>query len=118
MAKPRLHLDADTSSKALQRALQQRGHDVTRTPTEWMADNASDEMQLIGATARDRCIFTYNIADFVRLAKIYPEHHGIILATQHKWTLSALISALDRLLTETEANDWIGQVRWLNEWRG
>jgi hypothetical protein len=118
MPKPRLHLDADTSSRALQRALLERGHDVTRTPVEWMPENASDEMQLFGATARGRCIFTYNIGDFVQLAQIYPEHHGIILATQRKWTLSALIAALDRVLTETEANDWVGQIRWLNEWRG
>lgn len=58
-----------------------------------------------------------NIRDFSRQADEYPEHHGIILANQNQWTLSALISALDRLLTETEAEDWIGQLRWLNDWR-
>jgi hypothetical protein len=31
--------------------------------------------------------------------------------------LSELIGALDRLLTETDAAYWPGQVRWLNEWR-
>jgi hypothetical protein len=31
--------------------------------------------------------------------------------------VSALIAALDRLLSETEAGDWVGQVRWLNRWR-
>jgi hypothetical protein len=36
MSKPKLHLDADTSIKALQQALISRGHDVTRTPTDWM----------------------------------------------------------------------------------
>jgi hypothetical protein len=117
MPKPCLHLDADTSSKALQKALQERGHDVTRTPINWMPEDASDEMQLSGAAARGRCIFTYNIGDFVQLAQAYPEHHGILFASQRKWTLSALIVALDRMLTETEADDWIGQTRWLNEWR-
>jgi hypothetical protein len=43
MPKPRLHLDADTSKKALHRALLERGHDVTRTPTEWMPLDATDE---------------------------------------------------------------------------
>lgn len=33
------------------------------------------------------------------------------------WTLSDLIAALDRLLKETQAADWTGQVRWLNQWR-
>jgi hypothetical protein len=115
--KPRLHLDADASIKALYRALVTRGHDVTRTPTEWMPLDASDEAQLLGATAQGRCIFTFNVRDFVSLAKRYPQHRGIILAAQKSWTLSGLIAALDRLLTETEAADWVGQIRWLNQWR-
>lgn len=118
MAKLRLHLDADTSSRILYRALQKRGHDVTRTPTEWMPLDASDEMQLLGATTHGRCIFTFNIGDFLRLAQVHPEHHGIIVANQRNWSLSTLITALDRMLTETTADEWVGQVRWLNDWRG
>ena len=38
----RLHLDADTSRKALEKALSQRGHDVTRTPCDWMELAATD----------------------------------------------------------------------------
>lgn len=34
MSKLRLHLDADTSIKALHTALVSCGHDVTRTPTK------------------------------------------------------------------------------------
>ena len=117
MSKPRLHLDADASIKALYEALVARGHDVTRTPTEWMPMDASDEAQLLGATAHGRCIFTFNVRDFLVLAQRYPQHGGIILAAQKSWTLSDLIAALDRLLSETEAADWIGQVRWLNQWR-
>ncbi|MFQ5615041.1 MAG: DUF5615 family PIN-like protein [Anaerolineales bacterium] len=117
MTEPRLHLDADTSIKALQKALLARGHDVTRTPSAWMPLDAEDEDQLLGATAQGRCIFTFNIRDFIALAKKHPQHGGIILAAQRSWRLSALIAALDRLLSETEAQDWIGQVRWLNDWR-
>ena len=36
---------------------------------------------------------------------------------QASWTLSELVRTLDRLLSETEAEDWTGQVRWLNDWR-
>ena len=75
--------------------------------------DASDEDQLLGATAQGRCIFTFNVADFMALAARYPQHGGIILAAQGRWRLSSLIEALDRLLSETEASDWIGQVRWL-----
>ena len=103
--------------KALHQALASRGHDVTRTPTPWMPLDASDEAQLLGATAQGRCIFTFNVRDFLALAQRHPRHGGIILAAQRSWTLSDLIAALDRLLSETEAADWEGQVRWLNQWR-
>lgn len=117
MSKPRLHLDADASIKALQEALTARGHDVTRTPNGWLAADASDESQLLQATARGRCLFTFNVRDFAVLARRYPRHGGIILAAQSSWRLSELIAALDRLLSETQAEEWAGQVRWLNEWR-
>ena len=99
MAEPRLHLDADASIKALHQALVARGHDVTRTPTQWMPLDASDAAQLLGATAHGRCIFTFNVRDFLVLAQRYPQHGGIILAAQRGWTLSDLIAALDRLLS-------------------
>ena len=117
MAKLRLHLDADTSIRALHQALLNRGHDVTRTPAEWIALDAGDEEQLLGATMQGRIIFTFNIRDFSVLAGQYPQHAGIILAAQTRWTLVDLITTLDRVLSETEHDEWIGQVRWLNQWR-
>ncbi|MBL7163448.1 MAG: DUF5615 family PIN-like protein [Anaerolineales bacterium] len=117
MPEPSLHLDADTSSKALYKALLERGHDVTRTPNDWMRRDASDERQLLGATAHGHCIFTFNIRDFIILARQYPRHAGIVLAAQSSWSLPELIEALDRILIETDSEDWIGQVRWLNDWR-
>ena len=112
-----LHLDADTSSKSLHKALLELGHDVTRTPTEWMPLDASDEQQLLGATSQGRAIFTYNIRDFVALGKIYPSHGGIILAFQKSMTLNETITALDCILRETHTDDWIGRVHWLNDWK-
>ena len=112
-----LHLDADTSSKALYKALLDRGHDVTRTPTEWMPLDASDEQQLLGATAQGRAIFSYNIRDFIVLGKRYSHHAGIVLARQKSLSLNELIHALDRVLRETDADEWVGQTRWLNDWR-
>ena len=117
MSRPRLHLDAGASSKQLHNALVGCGHDVTHTPNPWMPLDASDEAQLLGATAQGRCIFTFNIADFVRLAPRHPRHGGITLAAQSKWTLRQLIAALDRALSESDAEDWTGQLRWLNQWR-
>ena len=87
MAKLRLHLDADTSIRALYEALLIHGHDVTRTPANWIASNAGDEEQLLGATMQGRCIFTFNIRDFMVLTGKYPQHGGIILAAQSRWSL-------------------------------
>lgn len=114
MSKPRLHLDADASKISLLRELLKRGHDVTRTPNAWMAIDARDDEQLLGATAQGRCIFTFNIRDFVPLSKRYPHHGGIILSIQRP--MPELLKSLDRLLSETNAEDWLGQVRWLNDW--
>jgi hypothetical protein len=117
MPELRLHLDADASIRSLHQELLARQHDVTRTPNDWIAANASDEAQLLAATAQGRCIFTFNVRDFPLLALRYPCHEGIILAAQRSWTLGDLIDSLDRLLTETVAGEWPGQVRWLNQWR-
>lgn len=117
MAEPRLHLDADVSYRVLQRVLLERGHDVTRTPCDRVPLDATDEQQLVQATAQGRCILTFNIGDFMRLAQTYPAHGGIILAQQKDWNLSSLIAAVDRMLVGTSAEEWPGWVRWLNEWR-
>ena len=117
MTRPRLHLDADTSIKLLHQALLAREHDVTRTPTIWMPLDASDEDQLSGRD-RTRAVHLHvNARDFLVLAHRYPRHGGIVLAAQSKWNVAGLIDALDRLLTETDAGEWPGQVRWLNQWR-
>lgn len=115
MPEPRLHLDADASIRALERALRERGHDVTRTPTEWMPLDASDEAQLLGATAQGRCLFTFNVRDFSVLARRHAEHAGLVLAHQRSWDLSGLIAALGRFLGE--APDTRSRVFWLNRWR-
>jgi hypothetical protein len=115
MAPPRLHLDADASIKALHAALVARGHDVTRTPTAWMPRQASDTEQLLGATAQGRVLFTFNVRHFSVLATDFPHHGGLLLAAQRRWTLSHLITALDRVLSETQAEEWPGQLGWLNQ---
>ncbi len=117
MGDVKLHLDADAFMKSLHTALLQRGLNVTRIPNEWMPRDASDEQQLLGATAQGRVVFTFNIRDFLTLAGRYPRHGGILLAALAAWTLPALISALERALTETRPEDWIGQARWLSDWR-
>jgi hypothetical protein len=74
-------------------------------------------MQLLGASSQGRCIFSCNIRDFTRLSSIYPQHKGILLTSQKGWNLSELIKALDRFLSETEAEEVEGRLLWLNTWR-
>jgi len=116
MPRPKLHLDADASQKSLCEALLKRGHDVTRTPQPGLPRNADDDYQLLWATAQGRIIFTHNIRDFIHKTDGYPNHAGIILAHRSSYNLSDLIRLLDRALTLTEADEWIGQVRWLSDW--
>lgn len=117
MAKARLHLDADASIKAVYNALRERGHDVTRTPNDWITFDAEDKAQLLGATAQGRALFTFNVRDFLVLAKRYSTHHGILLAVQNRWTIRELIESLDHALNQTEDSDWLGAVRWLNDFK-
>lgn len=114
---PKLHLDADASSKALQQALLERGYDVTRTPNAWVDADASDEQQLLAAASQGRVIFTFNIRDFQNLARRYNHHAGILLAAQRSFSLRELIELLDKSLSNTTASEWTGQVSWLSEWR-
>jgi hypothetical protein len=117
MSKPRLHLDADASRKDLHAALVSKGHDITRTPASGLPVVASDEFQLLWASAHDRVIFTFNIGDFLQLARRIPEHRGILLASQQSHSLRELIALIDRVLTETIDEDWAGKVRWLSDWK-
>lgn len=67
--------------------------------------------------AQGRVIFTYNIRDFQYLAKRHAHHAEILLASQHSFSLPELIELLDKSLSTTTTSEWIGQVRWLNDWR-
>jgi hypothetical protein len=116
MPKPKLHLDADASQKALHEALLKRGQDVTRTPQPGLPLDADDDHQLLWATAQGRVIFTHNIRDFIHKTRQYPYHSGILLAHRSSYSLSDLIRLVDRALAETNAGEWVGRVRWLSDW--
>ena len=116
MSKPKLHLDADASQKALLQALLKHGLDVTRTPQPGLPLDADDDFQLLWATAQGRIIFTHNIRDFIHKTEQYPHHAGILLGHRSSYSLADLIRLLDCALTTTSAEEWIGQVRWLSDW--
>jgi len=116
MSSPKIHLDMDASRRDLYKALLDKGFDVTRTPNKDIREDASDEYQLLWATSHQRILLTFNIKDFIHLAKKHPFHGGIVLANQNSIQISPLIFALSRILTETNAESWPGQVRWVQDW--
>jgi hypothetical protein len=116
MTGPKLHLDMDASRRDLFKALVDKGLDVTRTPNLEVNEDASDEYQLLWATSHQRVLFTFNIKDFMNLAKKHPFHSGILLANQKNISVSQLIFALSRVMTETTSESWVGQVRWIQDW--
>lgn len=114
MTKPRLHLDEDTSDPRIEQELLKRGHDVTKTPNSWVSKEAKDEEQLKKAGEKGRSIFSYNIGDFIRIAKKTPKHKGIIIS--HQISISRIIKALDRFFKESSTEEMENQVRWLSDW--
>jgi hypothetical protein len=113
MSKPRLHLDSDASDAKLERELLKRGHDVTRTPNEWIDSSADDEEQLQKASAKGRALFTYNIRHFMPLAKSGIHHAGVIVSPRNP--ISRIFKALDRFFNESSAEEMEDQVRWLSD---
>lgn len=105
----------DASRKDLFKALLDKGFDVTRTPNEEIPENSSGEIQLMWASSHQRIIFTFNIKDFYNLSKKHPFHSGILLANQSTTSISQLIQVLSKIMSDTNEN-WIGQVRWIQDW--
>ena len=83
-----------------------------------MPFDADDETQLLRAAAQGRVILTFNVKDFVVLAQVHQSHRGILLAAQRSWSsFTALLDALNLFLSEADAEEMVGSVRWLNQWR-
>lgn len=114
MTKPKLHLDEDASSDALYNSLKARGHDVTRTPNEWINKKAKDEEQLKKASKQGRSVFSHNVVDFIEIAKKTPAHKGILVSKRKPF--SVILKALLRFFNESSTEEMENQVRWLSDW--
>ena len=81
-----LFLDEDVHS-GLAHALRKRGYDVVHAQ-ELDRKGRSDSDQLLFAIQQKRCIFTFNVKDFVILhnhyAKSRKEHWGVIFTKYEK----------------------------------
>ncbi len=96
--KPKLFLDEDVHVD-LEAALRRRGYDVVHAQ-EVGRKGKSDPEQLAYAVEQGRCVFTFNVGDFVVLHNEYTrsgeEHCGILVLKQRPVgeTLHRLLRAL------------------------
>ena len=103
-----LFLDEDVHS-GLAHALRKRGYDAIHAQ-ELDRKGRSDSDQFQFAIQQERCLFTYNVKDFVILhnqhVKSKKEHWGIIVSKQLPFrdTMSKLLSLLRRTAKETMKN--------------
>jgi predicted nuclease of predicted toxin-antitoxin system len=111
-----LYTDEDVTDD-LAPALRRRGCDAQST-AEAGNISLSDEDQLRYAAARGRALFTYNIADFIALARQrYDqgiEHAGIIVSEQFSQRqFGELLRQLLRLLDRLTADEMRQQIMYL-----
>ena len=98
--KIKLFLDEDVHS-GLAHALRKRGYDVIHAQ-ELDRKGRSDSDQLLFAVEQKRCLFTFNVKDFVilhnRHIKAQKGHWGIIVSKQipFRETMSRLLNLLQR----------------------
>ena len=117
--KIQLFLDEDVHS-GLAHALRKRGYDVSHAQ-ELDRKGRSDLDQLFFAIGQERCLFTFNVKDFVILhneqVKAQQEHWGIIVSKQLSFreTMSGLLNLLQRYRKE-EMKDRASFIFWFTLW--
>lgn len=118
----KLYLDADvTAAPLLASTLRQRGFDVV-SAVEVGNDGLSDREQFEYAIEHERALLTFNIKDFVPLARTFYEadrsHSGLIVSPQIKGDeFHVLLRLILRLLHQTDEGQKHNTVRYLQEFR-
>ncbi len=116
----RLLLDAHVSSRRVGRALRDGGHDVLALDEDIALSAVADEEVLRLAAAEDRVVVTYNISDFIRIARRWAEadrhHAGLILVTsRHSDYGTVLRGVVALMMDHAEQADWSDRVVFLAE---
>ncbi len=115
----RLYLDEDSMSRALVRALRDRGIDVT-TAGEARRRGRSDSDQLAIATEQGRAIYTSNVADFSRLHAASQatgsRHTGVIVVARQRMTVGEQVRAIVNLAGALSAEEMTNRIEYLSNW--
>ena len=116
MASVKIYRDEDVH-KLIADALRLRGWGALTT-VDAGNQGATDIAQLRYAVAGDYSFMTYNVADFPRLHDEFlssgNHHAGIIVATQDRPNANA--RALLALVSTFQADDFVDQLIYLNNW--
>ena len=113
MKRPRLYFDENVP-EAIAAAVRLRGYDVT-TVRDAERKAASDLDQLRYASLRKRVLFTFNVADFVKLhdefAATGRHHSGILLSKQ--LPVGIVVKRLLKLLSHLPVETIENNILWL-----
>ena len=113
----RLYFDEDSMSRALIRALQARGMDVTNAVDEGMIGR-SDREQLEYATSGERVLYSFNVGDFQRLhTQFLAEgrfHAGLILASQQRFSVGEQMRGILRLSQDFSPEEMRNRLEFLS----
>ena len=108
----RLFLDAHVSGRRVAQALRKAGHDVRAADEERDLDSMPDEDLLALATAEDRVLVTFNVADFPGIVRRWAEagraHAGcaIVVGIDHS-EFGTIIRVIQRTIdTRPAQRDW------------
>ena len=98
---PRLFFDEDAMNRKVMRALESRGIDVA-SPLEAGTVGRSDAEQLAWASAEQRLLYSFNVADFFRLHGEWQaagrHHAGIVVASRQRYSVGEQIRRLGAIL--------------------
>ncbi len=116
MSELRLYVDEDAGEKAVIHGLRARGFDVLTTG-EANRNGTSDRKQLVFASERGRCIYTFNVGHFARLHRenIHEgiDHCGIVVLPDQRCSIGEKIRRLAAFLSRTTAQDMVNRMEYL-----
>lgn len=108
----RLFLDAHISARGVARALRKQGHDVRAADEERDLDGMDDEDLLALATAEERILVTFDVADFPSIVRRWAEagrtHSGcaIVVGIDHR-EFGTIIRVIERTLeARPDPEEW------------
>lgn len=114
----RVLLDAHVSSRHVGRRLSAAGHDMLPLDQHARLASLPDAQVLALASDEKRIVLTYNVGDFVRIAREWAEagrsHAGLILVTDPRAGFGAILRGIERLLeAHPRQGEWLDRVEFL-----